>query len=137
MGEVKQIEKVPVDRLIPYINNAKIHTEEQVTKIASCIREFGFLSPALIDKDNNIIAGHGRVMAAKRRMSKAECVRKEDREETPAQILRGAIVRFFARFDLYNTDGLPGSKHDAVNGILPDFVFSHGSDLLIVRDCHV
>ena len=39
-------------------------------------------------------------MAAKRRMSKAECVRKEDREETPAQILRGAIVRFFARFDL-------------------------------------
>ena len=39
-------------------------------------------------------------MTAKKRMSKAECVRKEDREETPAQILRGAIVRFFARFDL-------------------------------------
>lgn len=75
MGEVKQIEKVPVDRLIPYINNAKIHTEEQVTKIASSIREFGFLSPVLIDKDNNIIAGHGRVMAAKKlEMDSVPCV---------------------------------------------------------------
>ena len=75
MGEVKQIEKVPVDRLIPYINNAKIHTEEQVTKIASSIREFGFLSPVLIDKDNNIIAGHGRVMAAKKlEMESVPCV---------------------------------------------------------------
>lgn len=66
MGEIKQIKKVGVDKLIPYINNAKVHSEEQVTRIASSIREFGFLSPVLIDKEYNIIAGHGRVMAARK-----------------------------------------------------------------------
>lgn len=66
MGKVKSIKNIGVDKLIPYINNAKKHTEEQVTKIASSIREFGFLSPVLIDKDYNIIAGHGRVLAAKK-----------------------------------------------------------------------
>ena len=66
MGEIKRIENIEVDKLIPYVNNAKKHTEEQVTKIASSIREFGFLSPVLIDKEFNIIAGHGRVMAAKK-----------------------------------------------------------------------
>lgn len=66
MGEIKQIKKVDVQKLIPYVNNAKVHSEDQVTKIASSIREFGFLSPVLIDKDFNIIAGHGRVMAAKK-----------------------------------------------------------------------
>lgn len=66
MGEISQIKKVDVQKLIPYVNNAKVHSEDQVTKIASSIREFGFLSPVLIDKDFNIIAGHGRVMAAKK-----------------------------------------------------------------------
>lgn len=75
MGEIKQIENIAVDKLIPYVNNAKKHTEEQVTKIASSIREFGFLSPVLIDKEFNIIAGHGRVMAAKKLgLKKAPCV---------------------------------------------------------------
>jgi len=66
MGEVTQRKNVPVDKLIPYVNNAKIHSEDQVTRIASSIREFGFLNPVLVDKDYNIIAGHGRVMAAKK-----------------------------------------------------------------------
>lgn len=75
MGEIKQIKNVRVDKLIPYVNNAKIHSEEQVTKIASSIREFGFLSPVLIDKDFNIIAGHGRVMAAKKlEINEVPCV---------------------------------------------------------------
>jgi len=75
MGEIKRIENIAVDKLIPYVNNAKQHTEEQVTKIASSIREFGFLSPVLIDKDYNIIAGHGRVMAAKKLgLENAPCV---------------------------------------------------------------
>lgn len=57
------------------MNNAKIHNEEQVLKIASSIREFGFLSPVLIDKDYNIIAGHGRVLAAKKiEMEEVPCV---------------------------------------------------------------
>lgn len=66
MAEVKQIKKVDIDKLIPYVNNAKKHSDDQVTKIASSIREFGFVNPVIIDKDFNIIAGHGRVMAAKK-----------------------------------------------------------------------
>ena len=66
MAEIKEIQRVDIGKLIPYINNAKIHSEDQVTKIASSIREFGFVNPVIIDKDYNIIAGHGRVMAAKK-----------------------------------------------------------------------
>lgn len=66
MGDIGSVKRVDVANLIPYVNNAKIHSDEQVTKIASSIREFGFLNPVLIDKDKNIIAGHGRVMAAKK-----------------------------------------------------------------------
>ena len=66
MGEVTQRKNVAVDKLIPYVNNAKIHSEDQVLRIASSIREFGFLNPVLVDKEYNIIAGHGRVMAAKK-----------------------------------------------------------------------
>ena len=65
MGKIAKVQEVTLDKLIPYVNNAKIHSEDQVTKIASSIREFGFLSPVLIDAKYNIIAGHGRVMAAK------------------------------------------------------------------------
>ena len=75
MGEIKQIERVAVDKLIPYINNAKVHSEDQITRIASSIREFGFLSPVLIDREYNIIAGHGRVMAARKlSMTEVPCV---------------------------------------------------------------
>ena len=64
MGQIVKQEKVRTSELIPYASNAKIHSEAQVKKIAASIREFGFLNPVLIDKDKNIIAGHGRVMAA-------------------------------------------------------------------------
>ena len=66
MAEVKQVKTVVIDKLIPYVNNAKKHTDDQVTRIASSIREFGFVNPVLVDKDFNIIAGHGRVMAAQK-----------------------------------------------------------------------
>ena len=57
---------VLVSDLIPYARNSRTHSDVQVNKIASSIKEFGFLSPVLIDKDNGIIAGHGRVMAAQK-----------------------------------------------------------------------
>ena len=60
------IQYVEINKLIPYVNNARTHDDAQVTQIASSIREFGFNNPVLIDKDNGIIAGHGRVMAAKK-----------------------------------------------------------------------
>jgi len=60
------VETRKVDDLIPYINNARVHNENQVTQIASSIREFGWTTPILIDGENGIIAGHGRLMAAKK-----------------------------------------------------------------------
>jgi len=61
----KIVYKNPSD-LIPYANNARTHSDEQVLQIASSIKEFGFNNPVLLDKDNGIIAGHGRVEAAKK-----------------------------------------------------------------------
>lgn len=58
------IEYRSVNDLIPYVNNSRTHSEEQVKQVASSIREFGFTNPILIDEDNGIIAGHGRLMAA-------------------------------------------------------------------------
>ena len=57
---------VLVSDLIPYARNSRTHSDVQVNKIASSIKEFGFLNPVLIDEDNGIIAGHGRVMAAQK-----------------------------------------------------------------------
>lgn len=54
-----------INELIPYINNTRTHSPEQVQQIASSIKEFGFTNPVLIDNDGGIIAGHGRVMGAK------------------------------------------------------------------------
>lgn len=60
-----RIEHWPVDRLIPYERNARTHSDEQVAKIAASITEFGFTNPVLVDSKDGIIAGHGRLMAAK------------------------------------------------------------------------
>lgn len=60
------IKKISVNDLIPYINNSRTHSDEQVLQIASSIKEFGFLNPIIVDGSNGIIAGHGRVMAAKK-----------------------------------------------------------------------
>ena len=59
-----QIEQIATAELIPYARNARTHSPAQVAGIAGSIREFGFNNPVLIDKDNGIIAGHGRVLAA-------------------------------------------------------------------------
>lgn len=66
MAKIGDVRKVNIDELRPYERNARIHTEEQVEQIAQSIKEFGFLNPVLIDKENNVIAGHGRIMAAKK-----------------------------------------------------------------------
>lgn len=56
---------VATEKLVPYVNNARTHSAEQIMKLRSSLREFGFINPVIIDKEYNIIAGHGRVMAAK------------------------------------------------------------------------
>ena len=62
----QQIEHVSVDKLIPYANNARTHSDAQVAQIAASIKEFGFNNPVLISEDGTIIAGHGRLMAARK-----------------------------------------------------------------------
>lgn len=75
MGSIEKIENVEVRKLIPYANNAKIHGKKQLEKLKDSISEFGFLTPCLIDQDYNIIAGHGRVLAAKElKFKKIPCV---------------------------------------------------------------
>ena len=65
MAKIGKIQEVPVNELVPYEKNAKLHGNDQIEKLKASILEFGFLTPCLIDKDKNIIAGHGRVMAGK------------------------------------------------------------------------
>lgn len=70
-----KIEKVKTDVLIPYVRNARTHSDEQVAQICGSIKEFGFTNPVLIDSDKVIIAGHGRVMAAQRMgLSEVPCI---------------------------------------------------------------
>jgi len=61
-----KIEQIPTADLIPYARNTRTHSPEQVAQIAGSIREFGFTNPVLIDSENGIIAGHGRIMAAQK-----------------------------------------------------------------------
>ena len=61
-----KIEQRKVDSLIPYVNNSRKHSDEQVAQIAASIKEFGWTNPILVDGDNGIIAGHGRLMAARK-----------------------------------------------------------------------
>ena len=61
-----KIEQVKLDALIPYARNSRTHSDAQVAQIAASIKEFGFTNPVLIDETGSIIAGHGRVMAARK-----------------------------------------------------------------------
>lgn len=75
MAKITNIQEIDPNILIPYQNNAKIHGEEQIEKLKASIQEFGFLTPCLIDAEYNLIAGHGRVMAAKElNMKTVPCV---------------------------------------------------------------
>lgn len=56
---------VSTDKLIPYVNNARTHSAEQINKLRASLREFGFINPVIIDREFNVIAGHGRIAAAK------------------------------------------------------------------------
>ena len=66
---------VPIDRLVPYVNNARTHSADQIMKLRSSLREFGFINPVIIDRDCGVIAGHGRLMAAKEEGFRAYQVR--------------------------------------------------------------
>ena len=62
---VTEYQLVDINKLIPYVNNARTHSPEQINKLRASLREFGFVNPVIIDRDYNVIAGHGRIAAAK------------------------------------------------------------------------
>ena len=64
MQTTTKMELVDIDKLIPYVNNARTHSPEQINKLRASLREFGFINPVIVDDKFNIVAGHGRVMAA-------------------------------------------------------------------------
>lgn len=61
-----EVKLVPTDSLIPYLRNARTHSENQIAELAASVREFGWTNPLLVDGDNGVIAGHGRLMAARK-----------------------------------------------------------------------
>ena len=65
MKTTTEMQLVPVTKLVPYVNNARTHSPEQINKLRSSLREFGFINPVIIDRDFGVIAGHGRILAAK------------------------------------------------------------------------
>ena len=77
-----KIEQLATGDLIPYVNNSRTHDERQVGQIAASIKEFGFTNPILIDNDNGIIAGHGRLMGAQKLgIEQVPCIRLGDLTE--------------------------------------------------------
>lgn len=66
MNPKQNIEHISIDKLLPYARNSRTHSEEQISQIAASIKEFGFTNPILLDKDMGIIAGHGRLAAARK-----------------------------------------------------------------------
>ena len=65
MTTTKEFQLVDINKLVPYANNARTHNKEQILKLRSSLREFGFVNPVIIDKAYNVLAGHGRIEAAK------------------------------------------------------------------------
>lgn len=83
MQGAKQVEWLELNGLIPYAKNSRTHSEAQVAQIAGSIKEFGFNNPVLIDEDNGIIAGHGRVLAAQKLgLQAVPCIRLAHLSET-------------------------------------------------------
>jgi ParB-like chromosome segregation protein Spo0J len=78
-----KIETIKIEKLIPYARNSRTHSDEQVAQVAASIREFGFTNPVLIDAEDGIIAGHGRVMAARKLgLAEVPCIRLGHLTET-------------------------------------------------------
>lgn len=99
---MRRYENVAVDKLKPYENNARTHSEEQIDKIVRSIEEFGFINPVIIDGDYGIIAGHGRVMGAKKLgLKEVPCLFVEDltEEQKRAYILADNKLALDAGWD--------------------------------------
>lgn len=83
MKTTSEMQLVPIGKLVPYVNNARTHSQEQINKLRSSLREFGFINPVIIDRDFGVIAGHGRILAAKEEgITEVPCVFADHLTET-------------------------------------------------------
>lgn len=137
MNESKLI-YVDVDRLVPYANNARKHSSEQIKLIQSSLREFGFINPVIIDKNYGIIAGHGRVIAAKKEGIKSiPCVKVEHLTEAQkkAYILADNRLAELSEWDevllkieIEELEGLDFNM-DLLGFDINDFIFGENPDV--------
>ena len=100
---MRRYENVPIEKLVPYKNNARTHNEKQIEKVAKSIEEFGFINPILIDSDYGIIAGHCRTLGAKKLgLSEVPCIFVEDltEEQKRAYILADNKLALDAGWDI-------------------------------------
>ena len=127
-----QIEKINIDKLIPYEKNAKIHTPEQIEQIKNSIKEFGNNDPIAVDSNNVIIEGHGRVLALKELGYKeVEIIRLShlSEEQKKAYILAHNKLTMNTDFDLaLLSDELDFLKDTDID--MSDFGFNLEEDLL-------
>lgn len=84
---------MPIEKLVPYVNNARTHSPEQINKLRSSLREFGFINPVIIDRDYGVIAGHGRIAAAKEEgISEVPCVFADHLTKAQKKAYIGSIL---------------------------------------------
>ena len=84
---------VPIEKLVPYVNNARTHSPEQIMNLRSSLREFGVINPVIIDRDYGVIAGHGRIAAAKEEgISEVPCVFADHLTKAQKKAYIGSIL---------------------------------------------
>lgn len=116
------IRNISVKDLIPYERNTKKHDKTQINNVAESIKQYGFVQPIVIDKDNVVVIGHCRLLAAKQlKMKEVPCVCVEDLTEEQVKALR--IVDNKSNESEWDLDILPDELDDLD---LSDFDFSFG-----------
>jgi len=145
MNLSKQIVLVEVEKLYPYHNNPKEHPPEQIDKIASSIKNYGFIQPLVIDGDNEVIIGHGRLEASKKLgLDKVPVVVKQDLSDAEVRALRIAdnriaesdwnMEQLTEELELLEMDNIPledvGFDQDEIEAILefPDIIDNSGNE---------
>lgn len=107
----RYIEYLDPGRLTPWKNNARTHSRKQLRQLKACIRRFGFTQPVLIDEDNRIMAGHGRVEAAKSLgMDAVQCIRIEHLRVLSDQCTLVSANRGIGRFRQREADAMSVSS---------------------------
>ena len=134
-----EMQLVPITKLVPYVNNARTHSSEQITKLRSSLREFGFINPVIIDRDFNVIAGHGRILAAKEEgITEVPCVFADHLSEAQK---KAYIIAGFDRSRSCKTELLAKvfdhcSMKDKRGFRMLTLGWSDGNSFIPVNHCH-